>query len=260
MSDALHPNASHSLLVAQPTRLKPFVVGSIIGHVGLFIAGAIFSASWGEARIDLNQKPINATLVRLGKPRDEKLLPRKEELPPPPQEVKGAEEAPPKPDPAPAPQQVAVPIPGLQPEKKQQKQAGETSGERRNKLFSAFSKTGKATKVDELAGREDGDPMGDSAVAEGEQYFGLIRAVVTRYYDVSNTIPEAERIRLKAAVTIRVGRAGEIIDVRLAESSRNDVFDSAVMAAVKRAGSLAPPPEHLRDKLRRDGVTLVFRP
>ena len=94
---------------------------------------------------------------------------------------------------------------------------------------------------------------------EGERYFGLLRAVVTRHYDVSNTISESERIRLKANVAIRVSDKGELLDVNLTKSSGNEVFDGAVLAAVKKAAPFPPPPPNLRDQLKK-GLTFQFTP
>ncbi|RKG59283.1 energy transducer TonB, partial [Corallococcus sp. CA054B] len=78
---------SHSLLVSRPTRLSRFLVVSVVGHVAV-VAAALFYAGFTSApKVNLDQKPINASLVRLGKPRDPKLLPRKEVAQPPPKEV-----------------------------------------------------------------------------------------------------------------------------------------------------------------------------
>ncbi len=255
----MHPTAAQSLLVKKRDPIGSFLIGSLVGHGALIALGLVVSAVWGSKRVDLDPQPIHATLVRLGKPRDQKLLPRKEELPPPPQKVEGAD-APPTP--APIEKAVALPIPGLKPsEKSEAKRPGEAHGEdRRKQLFGAFSKTGKAGKVEELEGQADGDPNGDSSTAEGERYFALIRSQVQRLYDVSNTIPEQERLHLRAQVAIKVSPSGEVLSVRLAKSSGNALFDSAVMGAVKKASPFSPPPDHLRNELKSDGAILQFNP
>ncbi|MFP2932087.1 energy transducer TonB, partial [Pyxidicoccus sp. 3LG] len=78
---------SHSLLVTRPTRLSRFVVFSVVGHIAVLLAAVLYARFNAAPKVDLNAKPINATLVRLGKPRDPKLLPRKEQPPPPPKQV-----------------------------------------------------------------------------------------------------------------------------------------------------------------------------
>ena len=97
-------------------------------------------------------------------------------------------------------------------------------------------------------------------MAEGEAYYARLRTQITRFYDVSDTIPDSERIRLSAQVAVVISPAGQLERARLAKSSGNDLFDSAVMAAVKRAAPFAPPPTHLRDALSKYGVVLQFRP
>lgn len=255
----MHPAAAQSLLVSRNERIGPYVIGSVIGHFVLLGLVLLVSAFWGKPRLDLDQKPIRASLVRLGKPRDPKLLPRKEAEPAPPKEVKGAD----KPAaPVPTDKAVAVPIPGVKPsEKNNAKQSGQPDGEARRKaLFKAFGKTAKPGKEEELEGAEDGDPFGDSATGEGERYFALLSSQVRRHYDVSSTISEQERLHLRAHVVISIGKTGSLLDVKLVKSSGNGLFDAAVLAAVKKAAPFSPPPEHLRRSLEREGVVLNFSP
>ncbi len=252
--------ASYSLLTRRPTPAMPWVLFSVGLHVAVVVGAILWGKFGGSAPMDLDQKPIKASLVRLGKPRDQKLLPRKEELPPPPKKV----DAPTPPDPvAPKPPEKAVPtvaVPGVKPEPKPAptKQAGEKTGEeRRSALFNAFGKA--STKPEELEGAEDGDPFGDSATQEGERYYGAVTAQVRRYYDVSQTISEQERLYLKAEVFVRVDSKGRLMDVKVSKPSGNDLFDAAVFAAVKKAAPFAPPPEHLKDTLEDDGVIFEFK-
>jgi protein TonB len=84
--------------------------------------------------------------------------------------------------------------------------------------------------------------------------------VVKRNYDVSNTIDEAERRRLRAQVVLYIGPAGELIDVTVNVASGNETFDSAVLGAVKKTAPFTAPPEHLRDTLKNQGVAIVFTP
>ena len=79
----MHPAAAQSLLAPRPSKVVPFFALSIAGHVGFIFVGLLANWVLAPKLIDLDQKPIHASLVRLGKPREEKLLPRKEEPPPP---------------------------------------------------------------------------------------------------------------------------------------------------------------------------------
>lgn len=253
------PSATQSLLVERPSSLGLFVAGSIAFHVLLFGAALFWASLFPQARIDLDAQPIKASLVRLGKPREEKLLPRIETAPP---EAPEPLAVPPAPEPAPPPAAVPVVIPNLKPEPKPTPKVdgAKDAAERKKQLFSAFSKTARPGKAEPLEGALDGDPHGDDAKQEGERYYGLLKAAVTRNYDVSNSIPEAERIRLKARVAVRIGPGGELLDAKISSSSGNDSFDTAVLGAVKKASPFAPPPASLRDGLKTVGAQLDFRP
>lgn len=242
MSDAVHPSAQQSLLASRPSRMTPFFFFSAGLHGAIVLVGAVLSWVLATPRMDLDQKPIVASLVRIGKKRDEKLLPRKEETPPP-------EEA-----------KVPIPTPDVKtppPPSKPTAKADKPPPDKRKSLFDALN---KAAKPDEPEGDENGDPNGDSAKQEGERYFGIIKSAVRRFYDVSNTIPEAERIRLSADVVIRLDAEGGLIDVHLAKASDNAVFNDAVVGAVKKAAPFGPPPPALKGPLKKDGVQLRFTP
>lgn len=216
----------------------------------VFVGGSWFS----PPPLQLDQKPIQARLVRRGKPRDERLLPRKEQPPPPP--PKKVEEAPPPAAPAKGPE--PVPAPGLGAAPKEAARTG-ADGERRKKLFGAFDRVSKS-RPEELEGEADGDELGDAARAEGERYWGLLTAQVRRHYDVSQTLSDGERLRLRAQVLLKISRAGDVLAAELAKPSGNSQFDNAVLLAVKKAQPFSPPPDHLRATLQKQGVVLEFTP
>lgn len=246
--------APYSLLENRPSPLPVFVLASSVGHVLVVLLWLVGTWLLSGPKVDLAQTPMKASLVRLGKPRDEKLLPRKEEEPaPPPKKVE--EVAAPTP---PAPPDTAVKIPTK--DARLEKAKKEDRKETKKSLFEAFGKAGKQGKAEELEGQADGDLDGDAAKQEGERYFGLLNSVVKRNYDVSNTIDEAERRRLRAEVALRIGPAGELMEVNLTKASGNELFDSAVLGAVKKAAPFSAPPEHLRDSLKKSGVAFVFTP
>jgi len=246
--------APASLLVRRPEGpLLRFLFWSALVHAVLFSTAIVWAKLHEEPAIDLDQKPIKATLVRQGTPRDEKLLPRIEQPPPPPMEQKA-----PEPAPVPEPPRTVAPAPVAPAPPPKTKQAGEKKADNRQQLLGAFDRMSKSKP--DTTGAADGDQNGDSATAEGEAYYARLRSQITRFYDVSQTIPDAERIRLTAQVAIFISPAGQLERSRLARPSGNDLFDSAVMTAVKRAAPFAPPPTHLRDALQKYGVVLQFRP
>ncbi|HZW90380.1 MAG TPA: energy transducer TonB, partial [Myxococcaceae bacterium] len=143
-----------SLLVRRPERtLIKFLFWSAVVHAVLFSLAVVYAKLHEEPAIDLDQKPIKATLVRQGTPRDEKLLPRIDQPPPPPVEQKA-----PEPAPAPAPPKTVAPAPVAPPAPPKTKQAGEKKADSRQQLFGAFDKMSKAKP--DTTGAADGDPNG----------------------------------------------------------------------------------------------------
>src|SRR5262245_41539467 len=137
----MHPAVTHSLLVTRPSRLSRFLLFSVGGHVAVLVVAVLYARAMSGPKVDLNQQPIKASRVRLGTPRAPKLLPRKEQAPPPPKQVDAKPMATPD-APAPAKPAVAVPIPGAKPEPAPAAQKGDKAGEdRRKRLFGAFDKT-----------------------------------------------------------------------------------------------------------------------
>jgi len=248
-----HSALAPSLLTGTRLPVGRYLVVSLVGHAAFFAAIGVFSYLHLGARIDLNQQPIKASLVRLGKPRDPKLLPRIPDAPKE-EEAKAPVPEPPKPE-----EPKSVPMPDA-------KARPPGNADRRKQLLSAFNRTSgaggsrTAKTIEELEGQTDGDPNGNSATQEGERYYGQLKAQIQQRYDVSQTIPEQERLHLKAQVLVLIGKTGEVLKARLATSSGNELFDNSVLAAVKKASPFPPPPEHLRDALQRRGIVLEFRP
>ena len=152
---------------------------SIAFHLLLVAVAWWFSRDTGP-KIDLNAKPIQAKLVRLGEQRDQKLLPRMDQNAPPPE-----------------PEAVAIPqkpTPSVDPPKPQPKPKPQAKKDLTKDLFSAFDKSKPITKPDKVTGQADGDVNGDADQAdESERYFGILSSRIKRNYDVSSAISDAER-------------------------------------------------------------------
>lgn len=249
--------AQQSLFNPPRTRSGRYLVLSGVVHALLIAVALLWSRFFLPPALDLSQKPIHASLIRLGKPREKQLLPEKEEPPPPP--PKAVEAAP---APTPAPPKPTVPVPGVKPtEAHPVKVSGAKQGDdHRRDLFNAFNKISKSTSKRELTGALNGDARGDSSVDEGDRYFGLLKAQVQQAYNLPNTLSDDERIRLKALVHIYIGGRGQLLKVKRESSSGNELFDNAVLSAARQAAPYPPPPEPLREKLQNQGVVLAFTP
>ena len=240
-----------------PEALVPWMTAlSLLVHA-LFIGGALWLSLREPAKLEPTQKLVTAKLVRLGKPRDKRLLPRLETAAPPPP-PKAVEVPLPKSTPTPAP--AKAPPRQVQPPR-QRHAAALASATRRQSLFSAFAATARPSD-DELVGEEDGDPEGDSDSAEeGERYFGLILAKARRHYGITKAISPQELIRLKALVVLYIGATGELLrDPEVQKSSGNELFDQEVLMALKKAAPFGPPPRELAETLRTVGIAIEATP
>ena len=211
-----------SLLTGRDPRLLRAVTISALAHV-VVLGLAFYLGSMASSAPILQTKPIVAHLVRLGTPRDPKLLPRKYRQPPPPRP------------------QVALPVkkpPSHKPPPKP-KVKPKTDKRSVDPLAAAISKV--ADQWDDKArpekppGAADGNPNGDAVTAsEGDKYLALVEQQLHSNYKVPSTISDRQRLYLNATVVIYVAPDGHITRSVMEKSSGN--------AAVRRR----PAPGHRR--------------
>lgn len=247
------------------------LVVSIAAHVVAF-GGALVYAHLAPART-IPEKPIIAKLVRLGKPRDEKLLPRLPTAPPPPPPAATAppQEAPPTPappaPPSPTSKSVEVPAEKADPTPKQPAATASNEAlERQRRMMEALGKlgpapTGPTSKVPEEApGQADGDAQGTADdAAEGDRYLGLVEQALRANYEVPTIISPQERIRLKCVIFLKIAPNGKIEDFRISEESGNPHFDRAVESSIQRT-TLPPPPPAFLKEYGASGIEIGFKP
>lgn len=254
MEGTANVSMGHTLAGRMPEAryLSWAIGGSAVVHgalLGFFILMNVLE----PPKLDLAQKPVSAKLVRLGKKRDEHLLPRKVEISAPQQPAAKA-----------TPQPVAIKAKDPSAPGRPSPNAKPNPDQGRRDLFKAFEKIDNGAKktAEEPVGDPDGDPDGDSDTAEeGERYFGLILAKARRNYGVTKTISPQELIRLKATVILYINSTGELIkDPELQVSSGNEQFDQDVVLSLKKAAPFGPPPTHLAEVLKSVGVAIEARP
>jgi outer membrane biosynthesis protein TonB len=230
-----------SLLGSDPRSgwLGPGLTLAIALHVAV-VAAAVFLPRFFD-RPQPIRKPVIAHLVALGKPRDQRLLPRKESAPP-----------------------VAA-APGSVPEKPgtSSKTAPPRQLSRQELMDRALAGAARRTKDEkpdpERAGEETGSEHGTAASAEqGEKYFGEVEDAIHANYAVPSVISERERMYLSATVVIYIARDGSIVKHVMTKPSGNSFIDQALVLALQRTHLPAPPPELAR--LVREGVEINFKP
>jgi colicin import membrane protein len=229
-------------------RLWPAVVASVAVHL---VLGGLAIQQRGPL-IDTAQQPITARLVRLGEARPKELLPRKE--PEAPAAEAGPEAAPvaapaPAPRPGPAARAVATPRPTASPPA--ERAGGPRSGRRLSSVLSGM-------KQELAAGSPDGDPLGDSSEAVGDQYLAQVVRALRRNYRVPSTIGEKERLFLQGTIVLFIEPDGRVLRHEFVKRSGNPVFDEALERAVRDI-RLPPPPDDAREAYRRRGLQVDFK-
>lgn len=226
---------------------------AVLLHAAVFGSALILPRLFpGTPRL---RKPIVARMVALGKPRDQHLLPRKEEPAPTAGASKTAPPAPQVASAAPASAKPSSrPAPAKRPLTRAEQMAQALAGVRGDPAP-------KARAPDpERAGAADGSPIGTAATAEaGERYFGEIHDVIQQNYVVPSVISERERLFLSATVVVWIARDGRLLKHRVEKPSGNAFFDNALETALARS-KLPPPPPELARELAASGVAINFKP
>jgi colicin import membrane protein len=215
--------------------------------VGLHVL-VVFAAFWLPRLFERPappRKPIIAHMVALGKPRDAKLLPRKESPPP---SAAAPATAPTAPSKAPSTPARREPTRSELMERALARAAGKATPETRE------------PPDPERAGSETGSVEGTAASAEeGDAYFTAVHDAILEHYVVPSVISERERLYLAASVLAYIGPDGRILRHEFQKKSGNTFFDQALELAIQQTKLPAPPPDLARS-LRDNGVVLNFRP
>jgi hypothetical protein len=256
---AVSTSSAQSTLPRRPVRvdtqsrlLKLALIGSVCVHAALFVGWLVWPSSTKVA-IDLDEAVIKTRLVKLGKPRDEKLLPRMPtSAPPPPAEKLSPHldtNTPTNPDTKPTPDQPNK----LSAAEILEKFKSDATPRDINDLIK--DRLGEPT--DE--GREDGDVDGSALDGEiKDSYFNRVTSRIQKVMELSSVLTDDERVRLKAVLCMKIADDGTVSDLTV-KTSGSSVFDSDIMAAARRASPVPAPPPPARD-IAASGICLNFCP
>lgn len=230
---------------------QPFVwlavLGSALVHlglVGLLVVGGILK----EHHVPEKRQAILTKLVRKGKKKADDILPVKDRPKPPPPAPKPAAVNP-KPDAA---------KPDAKPRPKSKPAAKPSKVDYSSDMASAFDKI-KPTDYEDQ-GDPDGVEDGEALVKQkGDEYLTKVYKAVKKQYEVPELIPAKERMFLRADVILYIDRAGGIKELKLSKPSGNQLYDNAVVGAIRRAAPFPAPPTELADVYADDGIQIPFR-
>ena len=215
------------------------ILGSAAAHAGLIvllIIGGLVKDSGGRENVKIT------ALLKKGKPRDKKLLPRK------------------PPAAAPAPPKNARPpkdAKKVDPKAARKTHSRVDYGKDMDSALKGLAKEGG--KDEEAEGSPDGVDEGTALIAEkGNEYMTKVYSAVKAQYSVPEIVTERERMFLNATVVITINARGQIKDLTFEKRSGKQVFDSAIEAAIRRSAPFPPPPPELADKYSSEGIGIDF--
>jgi len=241
----LNASAPRSLLAPHGRMPALPAVGlAVLLHFAIFGAAVYLPRLFDRAQPP--RKPIIAHLVALGKPRDARLLPRKE---------------------SPPPSAAGSLAPSRVPSTKAPSTPQKREPSRRELMERALAHAAGHAETDsreppdpERAGSATGSLEGTAATAEeGDAYFTAVHDAILEHYVVPSVISERERLYLSASVVAFIGPDGRILRHQFEKKSGNAFFDQALEVAIQQT-TLPPPPPDLARAMRDTGVTLNFRP
>jgi colicin import membrane protein len=128
---------------------------------------------------------------------------------------------------------------------------GARSGRRLSSLLSGM-------KQELAAGSPEGDPLGDSSEAVGDQYQAQVVRALKQNYRLPSTLSEKERLYLKGTIVLFIDPDGRVLRHEFVTRSGNPTFDQALERAV-RDTRLPPPPAEARESYRRRGLQVDFK-
>lgn len=226
--------------------VKRFFAGSFVLHfliVLIFASGLILDRG---RRIEFNS--VQARLVKLGVERDKKLLPRitkKEKAKAPVDELGNALTADEK-----------------KKDKKEDKKALSLA-ELLSGSIKDIKEDARAEETDEGAadGVEDGDVTDPALALKADMYTRKISALIRNNWNIPGIIQNDQLKELQAEAFFRITYSGEVYSVEIRTSSGNNLFDSSVIEAIKKTGTLPLPEDRdLKKLVLKEGFECPFTP
>ncbi|MEI6805878.1 MAG: TonB C-terminal domain-containing protein [Myxococcaceae bacterium] len=207
------------------TRFSKALLASLCLH-GLLL-GAYVAFSVYEPAVKLSSPSIQVTLAKLGKPRDEKLLPRF--------------------DASQASQSVET--------KSETKKIA--APKKQNPLDILKKRFGKPSNE----GKQHGSAQGTSLTSElADSYEAQVLELLRSNYEIPRIISDREAKYLKLLIKLWIGPRGELLKISVEQPSKNIRFDQAVLTGSKKISSFGAPPLQLARKYRTEGLLIQFCP
>ncbi len=232
---------------------------ALVLHVGLGVGITLAAkhqdvpASTEDNRF-ANARIIEASLVKKGKPKDEKKQPTRETIAPvaPPEgtKVTRSEEA--------AAKSVGKPSPPpVDPRAKIDPLAA--AQERARKMAGADAVPQGDAPPSEDTGDANGSEWGRAAVAAGDPYLAEVVGRIQANWEVPETMISAEELlTLKLVACFKVNAEGDIVDTRIDKPSRSKRFDRTFEDAITKTKNVTEPRGEFKKTIQEEGICLRF--
>lgn len=208
------------------------VLFSIALH-GLVLAAYCFLSNY-EPPAKLDPPKIQVSLAKLGKPRDQTLLPKIDASQPPET---------------------------LLPKPKSKLDSAHKVQPTKSKTASPLDLLKKRFGKPSDEGKEHGSKLGSSLSSElADSYELQILELLRSNYEIPRTISDREAKRLSLWVRMWIGASGSLIKVKIEQASKNPRFDHAVLSGSHKIHSFGAPPLQLARKYRTEGLLIQFCP
>jgi type IV secretory pathway VirB10-like protein len=222
------------------------LIGSVVLHAA-GVGAAVYSSRGHKAPRIENAIPVQ--IVKLGKKRDPKLLPRKvEEVAPPP------------------PPEEAVKLDSGDKQKPVEKETEKKPTSKEPEMSAAAKRLLDERKLERALQKideQEGDPEGDihgtttDATNAATGYQRDVGRVLQASYAVPEAIPASQRQFLKARVVLFIEKNGRISNYEFTEKHPNGLFMGALERLLNNI-TLPPPPAELAKQVKEDGIEILF--
>lgn len=228
--------------------VKRFFVYSLFLHavfIFFFASGFILD---GGRKIEFDS--VQARLVKLGVERDKKLLPRIVKTPH--AKTKESEKG------------NAIKPEEKKKDKKDEKPAKPPSlAELLSGAIKDIKKDARAedTKEGAADGVEDGDVTDPALALKANMYTRKISALIRKNWNIPGIIQNEQLKSLATKAFFRITYNGDVYGVEIIASSGNNIFDSSVIEAIKKTGTLPLPEDRdLKKLVLKEGFECPFTP
>ncbi len=93
-----------------------------------------------------------------------------------------------------------------------------------------------------------------------QDYSHQVALLVQEAFEVPSILSSAQRKNLSVLAKLRIGSEGELLTVEVQKSSGVNFFDNSVIEGAKKVDSFGPPPIQLRSKFTKVGIIFKFCP